>query len=67
MVTFSICLGFLIIMYFIYGRFIEKLFGPDDRETPAFKQNVCIDYIPMPTLKIFMIQFLNIAGLGPIF
>lgn len=67
MVTFSICLGFLIIMYFIYGRFIEKLFGPDDRETPAFKQNDGIDYIPMPTWKIFMIQFLNIAGLGPIF
>ena len=54
-------------MYFIYGRFIEKLFGPDDRETPAFKQNDGIDYIPMPTWKIFMIQFLNIAGLGPIF
>ncbi len=67
MITFSICLGFLIIMYFIYGRFIEKLFGPDDRETPAFKQNDGIDYIPMPTWKIFMIQFLNIAGLGPIF
>ena len=67
MVTFSICLGFLIIMYFIYGRFIEKLFGPDDRETPAFKQNDGIDYIPKPTWKIFMIQFLNIAGLGPIF
>ena len=67
MVSFSICLGFLIIMYFIYGRFIEKLFGPDDRETPAFKQNDGIDYIPMPTWKIFMIQFLNIAGLGPIF
>ena len=54
-------------MYFIYRRFIEKLFGPDDRETPAFKQNDGIDYIPMPTWKIFMIQFLNIAGLGPIF
>ena len=54
-------------MYFIYGRFIEKLCGPDDRETPAFKQNDGIDYIPMPTWKIFMIQFLNIAGLGPIF
>ena len=54
-------------MYFIYGRFIEKLFGPDDRETLAFKQNDGIDYIPMPTWKIFMIQFLNIAGLGPIF
>lgn len=67
MVSFSICLGFLIIMYFIYGRFIEKLFGPDDRETQAFKQNDGIDYIPMPTWKIFMFQFLNIAGLGPIF
>lgn len=54
-------------MYFIYGRFIEKLFGPDDRETQAFKQNDGIDYIPMPTWKIFMFQFLNIAGLGPIF
>ena len=54
-------------MYFVYGRFVEKIFGPDNRKTPAYTQTDGIDYIPMPTWKVFMIQFLNIAGLGPIF
>lgn len=54
--------------YFIYGRYVTKVFGPDyKRKTPAFELNDGVDYIPMPTWKLFMIQFLNIAGLGPIF
>ena len=58
----------LIVGYFTYGKFVERIFGIDPkRVTPAFTKQDGVDYIPMPTWKIFMIQFLNIAGLGPIF
>ncbi len=68
MITFIIALGILILGYFIYGGFINRMFGADPkRVTPAISNNDGIDYVPMPTWKIFMIQFLNIAGLGPIF
>ncbi len=67
MITFTLCLLILIAGYFVYGRFIEHLFGPDGRKTPALTKNDGVDFIPLPTWKIFMIQFLNIAGLGPIF
>lgn len=67
MITFTLALVALIAGYFIYGAYVDKIFGPDDRETPALTINDGVDYIPLPTWKIFMIQFLNIAGLGPIF
>ena len=67
MISFTLCLIALIAGYFTYGRFVERVFGPDNRKTPALTQADAVDYIPMPTWKIFMIQFLNIAGLGPIF
>lgn len=67
MITFTLCLLILIAGYFVYGRFIEHLFGPDGRKTPALIKTDGVDFIPLPTWKIFMIQFLNIAGLGPIF
>ncbi len=67
MITFTICLLVLIIGYFVYGRFVEKVFGADDRPTPAITKADGVDFIPMPAWKLFMIQFLNIAGLGPIF
>lgn len=67
MITFVLCLLFLVAGYFIYGRFVEKVFGPDGRRTPAYANADGVDFIPMPAWKIFMIQFLNIAGLGPIF
>ena len=67
MVTFTLALLLLIGGYFIYGKYINKVFGPDGRKTPAVTMEDGVDYIPMPTWKIFMIQFLNIAGLGPIF
>lgn len=67
MITFTFCLLALIIGYFLYGRIVERMFGPDGRQTPALTRADGVDYIPMPTWKIFMIQFLNIAGLGPIF
>ena len=68
MFTFTIALLALIAGYFFYGKFVEKIFGVDPaRKTPAYTKQDGVDYIPMPTWKIFMIQFLNIAGLGPIF
>ena len=51
----------------LYGRFVERVFGPDDRETPAIAKADGVDFIVLPPWKIFMIQFLNIAGTGPIF
>lgn len=67
MITFTICLVALIAGYFLYGKFVERVFGPDDRPTPAITQNDGVDFLPLPNWKIFMIQFLNIAGVGPIF
>ena len=67
MLSFTLCLLALIAGYFLYGRFMERLFGPDDRPTPALTKADGVDFIALPTWKIFMIQFLNIAGLGPIF
>ena len=57
----------LVIGYLLYGRFVEKVFGPDDRVTPAVAKADGVDFIVLPSWKIFMIQFLNIAGTGPIF
>ncbi len=67
MITFSLCLLALVAGYFLYGSFVERVFAPDGRKTPALTRADGVDYMPLPTWKIFMIQFLNIAGLGPIF
>lgn len=68
MITFTVALLLLIAGYFVYGKVVERIFSPDpSRVTPAYSKQDGIDYIPMPMWKIFMIQFLNIAGLGPIF
>lgn len=67
MITFIICLCALVIGYLFYGRYVERVFSPDDRSTPATLKADGIDYVAMPYWKIFMIQFLNIAGTGPIF
>ena len=68
MISFFIALAVLIGGYFIYGAFVEKILDIDEsRKTPAFTMQDGVDYIPMPTWKVFLIQFLNIAGLGPIF
>ena len=67
MITFALSLLALIAGYFIYGRFVEKVFGPDDRPTPAVAKADGVDFMVLPSWKIFMIQFLNIAGTGPIF
>ncbi len=68
MITFLLSLLTLLVAYFIYGRLVERIFDIDTtRETPALTKNDGVDYMPLPTWRIFMIQFLNIAGLGPIF
>ena len=67
MITFILSLLALVLGYFVYGRFVERVFGPDDRETPAIAKADGVDFMVLPNWKIFMIQFLNIAGTGPIF
>lgn len=67
MITFLISLAALVLGYLVYGRFVEHIFVPDDRVTPAVAQADGLDYVAMPYWKVFMIQFLNIAGTGPIF
>ena len=67
MITFIISLVALILGYLIYGAIVERVMRPDDRETPAVRLADGVDYVVLPTWKVFMIQFLNIAGTGPIF
>lgn len=67
MISFFLCLLLLIGGYFVYGKIVENTFAPDDRETPAVKINDGVDYVVMPQWKLFLVQLLNIAGLGPIF
>ena len=67
MITFILSLLVLVLGYFVYGRFVERVFGPDDRETPAIAKADGVDFMVLPNWKIFTIQFLNIAGTGPIF
>ena len=67
MISFVISLAVLILGYIVYGKIVEKLFGADaQRPTPAVTMTDNIDYVPMKPWRIFLIQFLNIAGVGPI-
>ena len=67
MISFLICLAILICGYLFYGKLVDANLGPDDRETPAVAINDGGDYVVMPQWKLFLVQLLNIAGLGPIF
>ncbi len=67
MISFFLCLALLIGGYFVYGKLVDKTFAPDDRETPAVRINDGVDYVVMPQWKLFLVQLLNIAGMGPIF
>ena len=68
MFTFIISLIALILGFFIYGKFVERVFGPDEKRiAPAIRKADGVDFVVLPTWKVFMIQFLNIAGTGPIF
>lgn len=65
---FLFALGVLVAGYFVYGALVERVFSVDGgRVTPAGAHPDGVDYIPLPTWKVFLIQFLNIAGIGPIF
>ncbi len=65
----SLLISFLVLIlgYLFYGKLVDGVFKPDQRETPANKINDGVDYIPLKTWKAFLIQLLNIAGTGPIF
>ena len=67
MISFTLSLIALVLGYLFYGKLVERVFDPDDRVTPAVAKADGLDYIVLPNWKIFMIQFLNIAGTGPIF
>ena len=68
MITFVVCLLALVLGYVLYGKFIEHIMEPDkNKKTPCYTMQDGIDYTPMPTWKVYLIQFLNIAGTGPIF
>ena len=67
MVTFFVCLVLLIVGFFTYSKLVEKIFRIDDRPTPAVAHPDGVDYVPMKTWRIFLVQLLNIAGLGPIY
>ena len=68
MITFLVSLLVLVVGYFVYGKLVEKIFAPDpSKVTPAVALNDGVDYVPLKPWRIFTIQFLNIAGLGPIF
>lgn len=68
MITFIICLAVLVTAYFTYGRYLERVCGIDEKNpVPSKTMYDGVDYIPMPRWRVFLIQLLNIAGLGPIF
>lgn len=68
MITFLVAVAALIGGYFVYGLLVERVIGCDStRKMPCYEKRDGVDYMPLPTWKVFLIQFLNIAGLGPIF
>ena len=68
MITFASSLLLLLLGYLVYGTIVERVFGADkDRATPCYTKADGVDFIPMASWRVFLIQFLNIAGTGPIF
>ncbi len=67
MISFFVALAGLIVGYIIYGSVVDRVFKPDDRKTPCVAHPDGVDYVPMKPWRAFLIQLLNIAGLGPIF
>ena len=67
MISLVISLFVLAAGYCVYGKFVERVFAPDDRITPAERLNDGVDYVPLKTGRAFLVQLLNIAGTGPIF
>lgn len=67
MISFFVCLGLLILSFFTYGKYVERVFDPTKAKTPAIRFNNGVDYVPMPLWRMALVQLLNIAGLGPVF
>ena len=67
MISFILSILLLISGFLFYGKIVERNFAPDDRPTPAVALRDNVDFVPLPTWKVFLIQLLNIAGTGPIF
>ena len=67
MISLIISLIVLLVGFAVYGKVVERIFGPDDRQTPAIAINDGVDCVPMKAWKAFLVQLLNIAGTGPIF
>ena len=67
MISLLLSLVVLLIGFAVYGRLTERVFAPDDRQTPAVAINDGVDCVPMKPWKAFLVQLLNIAGTGPIF
>lgn len=68
MISFFLSIAVLVVGYFVYGTFLEKILGvKEHNETPAVRLADGVDFVVLPNWKVFLIQFLNIAGLGPIF
>ena len=67
MISLLVSFGILILGFIVYGKVAEKIFSPDDRQTPALRKKDGVDFVPMNTWRAFLIQLLNIAGTGPIF
>ena len=55
MITFICCVALLLVGYLLYGKYVTKVFGPDERQTPAYSMEDGVDYVPMPTWKVFLI------------
>lgn len=68
MISFTAALACLVLGYLVYGAFVERVFGPNpSTKMPCYEKQDGVDYMPIPTWRVFLIQFLNIAGTGPIF
>lgn len=67
MISFFVCLGLLILSFFTYAKYVERVFAPTKAKTPAIRFNNGVDYVPMPLWRMTLVQLLNIAGLGPVF
>lgn len=67
MYSFLIGVALLFIGFLTYGKFVEHVIRPDDRKTPAYTNNDGVDYVPIPLGRAYLIQMLNVIGLGPIF
>ena len=67
MISLLLSLAVLLVGYLVYGRLADKVFAPDDRQTPAVAVNDGVDCVPMKPWKAYLVQLLNIAGTGPIF